>query len=60
MKGLNYDADNTLSKVDIEELGLDPAPDGEVSEEETDQINSGDANDEQRKLETYRSLSRNH
>ena len=33
MKGLNYDADNTLSKVDIEELGLDLAPDGEVSEE---------------------------
>lgn len=46
MKGLNYDADNTLSKVDIEELGLDPAPDGEVSEEETDQTFSGGANDE--------------
>ncbi len=46
MRKLNYDADDKLSRVDIEELGLGPAPDGEVSEEETDQTISGGANDE--------------
>ena len=46
MRKLNYDADDKLSKVDIDELGLEPAPDGEVSEEETDQTISGGANDE--------------
>jgi len=46
MKKLSYDAYDKLSKVDIEELGLEPVPDGEASKEETDQTISGGANDE--------------
>ena len=46
MNEFSYDADDTLSKLAIEELGLEPAPDGEVSDANIDQAMLGGANGE--------------